>query len=70
LVDRCYQIMFRYCSSLNKVTCLATSGINENRSTDAWLSGVSPSGVFTKAAGVTWSEGVSGIPASWVTNEV
>ena len=70
LVNYCYANMFSYCSLLNNVKCLATSGINENNSTTEWLSGVSSTGTFTKAAGVTWPTGTSGIPSGWTVLEV
>jgi len=69
LVQNCYAYMFYGCSSLSRVKCLATSGINQNGSTSSWLSGVSEVGVFTKAAGVTWPTGVNGIPGDWTVEQ-
>ena len=76
LVNRCYYSMFRDCIQLNSVTCLATSGINQNNSTANWLYGVASSGTFTKASGAnvstnnigsgsTWPRSTSGIPSGW-----
>ena len=65
LVYRCYRNMFRGCSSLSSLTCLATTGLDADRCTEAWLSGVAGPGSFTTADGVDWPEGVSGIPGSW-----
>ena len=70
LVATCYFGMFNGCTLLNEVTCLATSGINTNGSTFNWLYGVSSTGTFTKAAGVTWPTGTSGIPSGWTVVEV
>lgn len=70
LTEYCYSSMFGYCTSLSNVTCLATSGINTNNSTFLWLSNVSSTGTFTKAAGVTWPTGVDGIPEGWTVVEV
>ena len=67
LVSNCYNRMFNGCTNLASVTCLATSGININSSTEFWLSGVAASGTFTKAAGISWPGGISGIPSGWTT---
>jgi hypothetical protein len=68
LVDYCYGYMFKGCTSLNSVTCLMT-GSTGNPTRD-WLSNVSATGTFTKAAGVTWGAGESGIPTGWTVVEV
>ena len=78
LVLNCYASMFNDCSGLNRVTCLATSGINSDNSTTSWLSGVAARGTFIKAAGVPvegdevqltvglyWPRGENGIPINW-----
>jgi hypothetical protein len=67
LVYLCYSNMFRGCLNLNSVTCLATSGINENQSTSNWMNSVAATGTFNKASGVTWPTGPSGIPSGWIT---
>lgn len=54
LVQDCYRQMFYGCSNFNKITCLATSGINTNNSTNNWLTNTSSSGTFTRTAGVSW----------------
>ena len=64
LVDECYYKMFSNCTSLNNVICLATN-MNVEDPTYEWLDGVSSTGTFTKAAGVTWPTGTSGIPSGW-----
>lgn len=78
LVNGCYDSMFSGCSSLSSVTCLATSGINEDFSTRNWLSGVAAEGTFTKAAsanvgsgtsGRDWPTGANGIPVRWSVEE-
>ena len=67
LVQYCYKTMFENCASLTSVKCLATSGINKSSSTYYWLSGVSATGTFTKAASATtWPTSSSnGIPSGW-----
>lgn len=60
LVQDCYRQMFFGCSNFNKITCLATSGINTNNSTNNWLTNTSSSGTFTRTAGVSWPSGNSG----------
>ena len=60
--------MFAGCTSLNSVTCMATD-ISADGCTTAWLDGVAPTGTFTKASGVTWYTGSSGIPSGWTVNE-
>lgn len=60
LVQDCYRQMFYNCRSLNKIICLATSGINTNNSTSNWLSNTSSSGTFYREAGVSWPTGNSG----------
>ena len=70
LKQDCYFWMFTGCSSLNNVTCLAT--VLTDRGYDCtgnWLYGVSSSGTFTKAAGVSWETGISGIPEGWTVVE-
>ena len=64
LTTHCYYYMFSGCTSLNSVSCCATD-ISANECTSDWLSGVSSTGTFTKASGVTWSSGSSGIPSGW-----
>lgn len=68
LVQDCYDGMFEQCRSLNNIKCLATSGVNQNNLTD-WTLRVSSAGTFTKAAGVTWPTGTSGIPSGWTVVE-
>lgn len=69
LTNYCYSNMFRDCTTLNYVKCLATN-ISATNATKNWLSSVSATGTFTKAAGVTWSSGNSGIPSGWTVVEV
>ena len=62
-----YENMFRGCTSLNYVKCLATTF--STGSVENWLSGVSPTGTFVKKAGVTWPTGKNGIPSGWTVIE-
>jgi hypothetical protein len=65
LADRCYSQMFSYCSNLNYVKCLATN-ISATESHYWWLSSVSDTGTFVKAANMNgWPSGGSGIPSGW-----
>ena len=67
LEQYCYTSMFNACFNLSNVECLATSfGSN---STYMWLERVASSGTFTKAAGVNWATGTSGIPDGWTVTE-
>ena len=64
LALNCYRNMFSGCSNLNSVTCLATK-ITSTTCTKDWLTNVSETGTFVKAAGTSWSSGASGIPEGW-----
>ena len=68
LVDNCYNAMFNGCSALNDITMLATE-ITAIDCLNYWVYNVSATGTFTKAAGVTWPTGDSGIPSGWTVNE-
>lgn len=68
LTDNCYVRMFDGCTSLNKVKCLATD-LSAYNCTYNWLTNPSATGTFTKAAGVTWPTGTSGIPSGWTVEE-
>lgn len=59
--------MFLGCSKLNYVKCLATQ--NTSSSLSDWLSGVSATGTFVKAAGKSYKSGASGIPTGWTVIE-
>ena len=60
--------MFKGCTNLNYVKCLATSGSFKYASN--WLSGVAATGTFYKAKGVSWNRDGSGIPTGWTVEEV
>lgn len=60
LVQDCYRQMFYGRSGFDKITCLATSGINENNSTTDWLRNAASTGTFTKDSNTTWPTGNSG----------
>lgn len=68
LDNSCYNEMFSGCSSLSFVRCLATDTSAYN-CTYNWLRGVSSTGTFVKASGVSWSSGNSGIPSGWTVEE-
>ena len=67
LAESCYSSMFYGCTSLTAITCLANSGIES--ATIKWLDSVSETGTFTKATGVEWPTGASGIPNGWTVIE-
>lgn len=54
--------MFRGCSSLNYVKCLAEGGPNYSI---YWLAGVAATGTFVKDTNATWASGGNGIPDNW-----
>lgn len=65
--------MFYGCTNLSYVKCLATSlyddGNASHFATCNWVAGVSSTGTFIQASGVTWPRGASGIPTGWVDVE-
>ena len=67
LAEGCYDKMFSGCKNLSKVTSLATN--ISAKAIYKWLEGVSPTGTFTKAKGVEWPTGISGIPEGWTVVE-
>ena len=67
-----YKNMFKGCSKLQKVTCLATDITYYPTCTENWLEGVAEKGTFVKKSGTDWSskEGYSGIPSGWTVEEI
>ena len=70
LTDSCYFCMFSDCTSLNSIKCLAIDIMSTYGCLDFWVDNVSPTGTFTKVAGVEWPDGESGIPYDWIVVEV
>ena len=68
LANFCYEDMFYDCTSLNYIKCLATDRSATN-CTLRWLYGVASTGTFTKASGVSWPSGRSGIPNGWTIQD-
>lgn len=65
LRKNCYSQMFRGCTKLNYIKCLATD-ISAKDCTTNWLKGTSTKGTFVKAEGFEgWTTGDSGIPSGW-----
>ena len=65
LTQGCYSNMFNGCTSLNNITMLATD-ISKKYCFKDWVSDVSKTGTFTKAAEMTsLPTGNSGIPSGW-----
>jgi hypothetical protein len=67
LVEECYREMFKGCTSLTNVKCLATDK-SANCTTD-WMSNVPATGIFVMASGAEWSRDQHGIPSGWTVNE-
>ena len=70
LENSCCNEMFKDCSSLSYMRCLA-GDISAYNCTYNWVNGVAASGTFVKNANMSdWSTGNSGIPNGWaVINE-
>lgn len=69
LASYCYNNMFDGCKKLNYIKCLATN-ISATNCTSNWVSGVSSTGAFVKAADMTrWETGSSGIPTGWTVRD-
>ncbi len=66
--EGCYSEMFRDCSSLTYIKCLATNP-GGTLGTSNWVSGVAATGTFVKASDVTWTTGVNGIPTGWTVED-
>ena len=69
LKQECYSFMFYNCYEINNIKCLATD-ISASNCLYRWVNSVNASGTFTKAAGVEWPTGESGIPNGWTVIEV
>ena len=69
LVTNCYHSMFNNCKKLATVTCLATSGINQNNSTTYWLQNAGSQAEGTKTfnavSTANWPSGFNGILNDW-----
>ena len=68
LENYCYSNMFSGCTQLASVVCSATD-ISASNALYRWLRNVSATGTFTKAAGVNYPSGESGIPTGWTVEE-
>jgi hypothetical protein len=64
LAEDCYYDMFRNCSNLNYIKCLATD-ISATKCTYIWVDSVSSTGTFVKDVDTSWTTGTSGIPSRW-----
>ena len=64
LIEYCYYNMFSRCTNINYIKMLATD-ISAYLAFYNWVSCVSSTGTFVKAAGVTIPTGKSGIPVGW-----
>ena len=68
LASGCYSYMFKGCSNLNYIKCLATD-ISATDCTTNWVNGVAETGTFVKEIGVEWETGINGIPEGWTVEE-
>ena len=69
LANDCYWLMFLDCSNLQDITMLATD-ISAGGCFDEWVSGVSTTGTFIKAAEMTsLPVGMNGIPDGWTVKD-
>ena len=65
LASMCYRWMFKNCTNLNYIKCLATN-ISASNCTSGWVEGVSSTGTFVKHPDMNnWTTGVNGIPSDW-----
>ena len=65
LTEYCYNYMFKGCTSLSYIKCLATD-ISATNCTANWVNSVSATGTFVKDPNMTgWTTGVNGIPSGW-----
>ena len=72
LTTECYKYMFEDCNSLQKITCLAETGLTTENTTGAVnnfttsKSGFRSTGLFIKSPNATtWTIGINGIPNGW-----
>jgi hypothetical protein len=54
--------MFKGCTSLNYIKCLATEVDLE---TSFWVENVAATGTFVTPSSTEWGTGISGIPEGW-----
>jgi len=65
LPSYCYADMFKGCTRLNEITCLATD-ISATWCTHDWTNNVSVGGIFKKNPNMSsWTTGTNGIPQYW-----
>ena len=70
LAEGCYMSMFNSCNQLNAITMTAKNNLEARWALSNWVSLVSSSGTFVKAAGANIPTGESGIPSGWTIEEV
>lgn len=65
LTNGCYSFMFSGCTKLNKIKCMAISGLGST-GLYMWVNGVAASGTFIKNVNAKgWQTGANGIPSGW-----
>ena len=64
LASGCYRNMFKNCTNLNYIKCLATD-ISATLCTSNWVNGVSGTGTFVTPSSTVWTTGSGGIPTNW-----
>ena len=77
-----YQNMFKDCTNLNFIQCSVDPSVvvrdmtypdykyNFSSAFKEWTTNVPSSGLFKKATGALWLDGVSGIPTGWTVQEI
>ena len=69
LADYCYRYMFRSCTNLNYIKCLATD-ISATNCISNWVERVASTGIFVKNPSMSsWETGVNGIPSGWTVQD-
>ena len=69
LVNSCYKQMFKNCTKLNNIKCLAEDISVQDCTTD-WLGDVSKTGDFYCLSKTEWSSDKNGIPVGWVRHDI
>ena len=68
-LSQSYESMFKGCTSLSYIKCLATNLVASDCTT-GWVDGVSSSGTFVKASSMSsWTTGNNGIPNNWTVQD-
>lgn len=69
LKPQCYRRMFRGCTSLQYIKCVATN-ISASNCIQDWLLDANTTGIFVKPASISYPTGTSGIPSGWTIETI